>query len=121
MINQELIDKTKQLYEDFVLADFSDLQNLAQLHTRLEELDKPDIGWQGETAINAVHALVELIENVILDEVQDAERAREKILKTVAALAQAAGNGRESGAVEFPPELFTCSVAASTDAARPET
>ncbi|MFH1744483.1 MAG: chemotaxis protein CheA [bacterium] len=95
----------RELSESVVFVEPSDLQALASLHAKLEEIET----WASETSNLKIRAVVnaaaKLIEGIILEEIPDSEAAFEVFKRTVAGLQEVLCDGRRLEMVPFPPEL----------------
>jgi two-component system chemotaxis sensor kinase CheA len=104
MVSEEITQKVEALSEALVLAEPSDRQSLASLHTLFEELahlaneeSEPEVGKAAGRAAG-------LIEEIILEEARDEAAAMESLGDTVSALQQLIRGSGEAAEVWLPPE-----------------
>jgi len=95
----------EELAETVVLVEPSDLQGLASLHTKLEEIH----AWANESAelqiAEAAACTAKHIEKIILEEVPDRGNAFSAVCSSISALQQVLCEGRRLEMGMFPPEL----------------
>lgn len=115
MSAEELSGKLEAIYEDLVVADFSDLQALAQVHERVQGLDASVAEVMGSACVEASRALSDLVEGVILGERDQPDGGKEVALNTLTLLLQVASGDAKESALAFPPELFSDVRATETD------
>ncbi|HUW81814.1 MAG TPA: chemotaxis protein CheA [Phycisphaerae bacterium] len=100
--SQAIHQRMEQLSGALVLAEPSDLQALAELHTGFEQVNN----WAQQAAqpklAAAATSAAKLVESVILEEVEDATAALETVAATVVALQQVIRDGRPAGEINFP-------------------
>ncbi len=98
---QAIHQRIEQLSGALVLAEPSDLNSLAELHTGLEHVSD----WARQAAqprlAAAATGAAKLVERVILEEVEDAAAALETVGATVAALQQVVRDGRSADPTEL--------------------
>jgi two-component system chemotaxis sensor kinase CheA len=101
----ELIQKIEELSVTFVMADLSDLQAIADIYKKFEE-----ITGLAKTELNQILAKVasaasKLLEKIILDEVTDKNASLEVISQTVVAMQAIAVYNRNPREAMIPEEL----------------
>ncbi|MBI5118476.1 chemotaxis protein CheA [Candidatus Poribacteria bacterium] len=100
-MNEEIKRRIEELSEALVLAESSDLQALASLHTRLEEI----VQWAQESGhsdiASASAASAGSLESIILDESPDANKSLETVGRTVSAIQDIICHGRPPGEVNL--------------------
>jgi len=99
----EIEQRVAELAEALVLADVSDLQTLADIHSRIEDVGK----WAEEAGCAEVAAACEkaaaLVEKVVLGEAP--EGTMDVVGQFASALQAIVCQGRSLDEVKFPPEL----------------
>jgi two-component system, chemotaxis family, sensor kinase CheA len=101
----EIVQKTEELSIVFVMADLSDLQTLADIYRRFEELSTVASKESYDLIARAASAASKLIEKVILNEINDKDTVFEIISQTVSSIQAIAVHKRENHEVNFPEEL----------------
>lgn len=100
-----------------VLAEPTDLPMLADLHSRMEQIEH----WAAQEGLggvaDAAKATAVMIEEIILNEVPDGRAALEIIGRTISSLQAIALEGRDPNEVSFPQEL---GIKECANAAEPE-
>ncbi|HQP99753.1 MAG TPA: Hpt domain-containing protein [bacterium] len=95
----------KEISEAVVMVEPSDLQALALLHTRLEQVRK----WAAESSRSAIAEVAEstarLVERIILDETPDSYAAVRAFAQSVSGLQRAICEGRPVESIAFPSDL----------------
>ncbi len=97
----DIIKKIEDLSIALVMADTSDLQALADLYKRFEEISNLSQGIASQASL----AVCKLIEKIIMDEVPDKSSAFEVITQTLSAIQSILVYHRNSDEVVFPKEL----------------
>ncbi|MGQ9610289.1 MAG: chemotaxis protein CheA [bacterium] len=97
----DLIKKIEDLSIALVMADLSDLQALADLYKRFEEISSLSQGITSKASL----AAAKLIEKVILDEVSDKALTFDIISRTLSAIQSIVTYGRNENEIVFPKEL----------------
>ncbi len=99
--------KIEAVAEAIVLVEPTDLQALAELHTRFTEISRQATeDGQPTVVVRATAAAMEVIEKVILNDVADPPAALEIVTQTVCALQEILRDGRPADEGSFPPELW---------------
>ena len=101
----EFIQKIEELSVTFVMADLTDLQALADLYKRFEEIANLAKTEQNQTLAKIAIAASKLIEKIILDEVEDKNRAIEVISQTISSMQSIAVHNRNINEAGIPNEL----------------
>ncbi|HDR04344.1 MAG TPA: hypothetical protein ENN84_03765, partial [Candidatus Marinimicrobia bacterium] len=99
---QELLEK---ISADLVLAEISDLSQMAQLHSSFEELADASKAAGQKIIEQAASLTADLIQQIILEEVADPSATIETINATVSALQSLIRDGRDTKEISFPTEL----------------
>ncbi|HAR61837.1 MAG: chemotaxis protein CheA [Candidatus Margulisiibacteriota bacterium] len=98
-------EKVEGLAEALVLADYADLQALADLHTRLEEIAELTASGDFSLISAAAVELTKIIGDIMLENVSDVSASFDVIGKTVMVIQEVICNGRTVTEIVFPPEL----------------
>ncbi|HUX06032.1 MAG TPA: chemotaxis protein CheA [Acidobacteriota bacterium] len=105
--NAVLVEKLNKLCEALVFAEPSDFPALTDILVRLEETAKLTAQAKMERASEAATSACKLIELLILEELEDPQKAMDAVGGTVSALLEIVRDGREADEVEFPSESAT--------------
>jgi len=101
----EIAQKTEELSIAFVMADLSDLQNLADIYKRFDELTILASKESYDLLARAASAASKLIEKLILNEITDKNSAFDVISQTISIIQAIAVHKRDIHEVNFPEEL----------------
>jgi len=101
----EIIQKTEELSIVFVMADLSDLQMLADIYRRFDELSAIASKESYDIVSRAASAASKLIEKIILDEITDKSAIFDAISQTISTIQAIAVHKRGIHEVKFPAEL----------------
>jgi two-component system chemotaxis sensor kinase CheA len=101
----EIIQKTEELSMVFVMADLSDLQTLADIFKRLDELSTIASKESYDLIAKAASAASKLIEKVILNEITDKNAVFDVISQTISTIQAIVVHKRGVNEVSFPEEL----------------
>jgi len=117
MEDQEILSTLNALSEAIVLADTSDLQTFATIHTHLERAADWSRAHGLEQAPRHLETGASLIEQAILGEIPDADVVLKTVSTTVEALQRIARDGVVEGDVVFPGESDFASSGGTDDLA----
>ncbi len=98
----DILSTLNALSEGVVLADPSDLQSFATIHTHLQETGKWAEAQGLEVAPRHIEHAANLVEAIILNEVADVGQALQTVTRTIEALQGIARDGRLEKDVSFP-------------------
>ncbi len=84
-----------------VLADATDLPQLAQIHGKLEEVAADARAEAANQCAHAAEAAAALVQNIILSEVDDPAAALQMVSSTITSLQQVLRDGRQEADVHF--------------------
>ncbi|MGB9594701.1 MAG: chemotaxis protein CheA [Candidatus Poribacteria bacterium] len=101
----ELIQKIEELSVTFVMADLTDLQALADLYKRFEEIANLAETEKNKHLAGIAIAVSKLIEKIILDEVKDKNASIEAISQTLGAMQSIAVYNRNPNETIIPVEV----------------
>jgi two-component system, chemotaxis family, sensor kinase CheA len=108
LINHEisLLEKLEELSESLIFTDITDLQSLAGLHTKFEDIGKISPTEKLIDFLKSSKAATKLIEMIILDEVKNPNESIDVLNRTVASMQALVRDKRPPSEVKFPDELF---------------
>ena len=101
----EIAQKTEELSIAFVMADLSDLQTLADIYKRFDELTILASKESYDLLARAASAASKLIEKLILNEITDKNSAFDVISQTISIIQAIAVYKRDIHEANFPEEL----------------
>ena len=95
----------EQISENLVLAELSDLSELAQIHTHLEEVGAWAVTHERKCLASGAYAAARLLESIILNQEQNAEEALASVGQAVSTLVAAIRDHRPDRELVFPEKL----------------
>ena len=101
----DIIRKIEDLSMAIVMANPSDLQELADLYKRFEEISTIASNESHDSVAKAAAATASLIESIIMNEVADKEAAYQTISQAASAIQAIVVDRRGAGEVTFPKGL----------------
>ncbi len=101
----ELIQKIEELSVTFVMADLTDLQSLADLYKRFEQIADLAKADENQNLAKIAVAVSKLIEKIILDEVKDKNTSIEAISQTISIMQSIAVYNRDLNELIIPVEV----------------